>query len=66
MITSCLKMSESLLDYYDDEGGKKSSSSSRTERKLRENINEFFTDAKCLSFDGEIEDFVDDPDKKRR
>ncbi len=54
MIDSCAKMSESLLDYF-EESGKKSSSSSRTDRKFRQDISDFFTDAKCLNFDREIE-----------
>ncbi len=54
MLDSCQKMSESLVDYFDDDG-KRSKSSSRSERKFKQDITDFFTQAKCLDFDKEIE-----------
>ncbi len=54
MLESCHSMSESLLDYFDNDG-RKSKSSSRSDRKFKQDVGDFFTQAKCLNFDKEIE-----------
>ena len=61
-IDSCIKMSKTLLEYWEPDGKRRTSSN---ERDLEDNLEEFFEAAKCTKYDKDIQEYVKDPDSRR-
>lgn len=62
-IDSCIKMSKTLLEYWEPDGSRRTSSN---ERELEDNLEEFFEAAKCTKYDKDIQDYVKDPDRRSK
>ena len=61
-IDSCIRMSRTLLDYWEPDGSRRTSTS---ERDLTDNLEDFFEAAKCTRYDRDIQEYVEDGDDDR-
>ena len=60
MLESCLQLSSTLLEYWEPDGSRRRGSSSSDDDKVKEDIEDFFTTAKCTKFDDDIQVYADE------